>query len=320
MTLRTFLVTGAAGFIGSHSVDRLLDQGHRVIGVDNLRTGYLHNLSQAQFSPQFTFVDADVRNESAMRQLFKRYKFSGVLHLAALVSVPESFENPALNYCTNVTATDLLARLCVDYDCKRVVFASSSAVYGNNKELPNRESAHPQPLSPYAAAKLAAEIMLLGYGACYDLEVVCLRYFNVYGLRQDPSSPYSGVLSIFIERYQAGLPVIVFGDGEQTRDFVSVHDVARINCQALTAETITIGHYNVCTGNALSLNQVLAFCKRVYPNAPNPQYDKPRIGDVRHSVGDPKLLERVLSLKAKIPFEEGLRVLINMHKKTHKST
>ena len=310
MTLKTYLVTGAAGFIGSHSVDQLLVQGHRVIGIDNLRTGHLCNLVQARLSPQFTFIEADVCDESAMRQLFDQYDFAGLLHLAALVSVPESFKEPALNFCSNVTATDLLARLCTDYDCKRMVFASSSAVYGDSNDLPNRELDHPHPLSPYAAAKLAAEILLLGYSVSYSLEAVCLRYFNVYGPRQDARSPYSGVLSIFAERCQAGLPVTIHGDGEQTRDFVSVYDVARINGHALTVGTATTGCYNVCTGTAISLNQVLALFQRAYPEVPKPQYDNPRIGDVRHSVGGPEWLERVLGLKTEVSFEEGLGILI----------
>ncbi|MBL8251363.1 MAG: GDP-mannose 4,6-dehydratase, partial [Candidatus Competibacter sp.] len=195
-----YLVTGAAGFIGSHSVEWLLGQGQRVVGVDNLRTGHLENLSAARSSPNFEWVLADAGDEAAMRELFERHRFSGVLHLAALVSVPESFRDPALNARLNLTATDTLARLCLKFSCQRVIFASSAAVYGTAAALPNQESAPPQPQSPYAAAKLASEVMLLGYAASFGLEVACLRYFNVYGPRQDPSSPYSGVLSIFTDR------------------------------------------------------------------------------------------------------------------------
>jgi UDP-glucose 4-epimerase len=172
-------VTGAAGFIGSHSVEWLLRHGWRVVGVDNLRTGRLDNLADARSSPNFTLVIADAGDETAMRPLFQQHRFTGMLHLAALVSVPESFREPELNYRLNLAAADTLARLCLEFDCKRLVFASSAAVYGANAALPNRESALPQPLSPYAAAKLAAEVMLLGYAASYGLEAVCLRYFNV---------------------------------------------------------------------------------------------------------------------------------------------
>ena len=310
MAKKKFLITGAAGFIGSHSVDQILAQGYEVLGIDNLRTGRLENLTSALLSPYFEFVEADVSDETALRRLFDRHDFAGTLHLAALVSVPESFKDPALNHRTNLAASDCLARLCIAHGCKRMVFASSAAVYGDVITLPNRESAEPQPLSPYAAAKLASEVMLLGYRESYGLETVCFRYFNVYGLRQDPSSPYSGVLSIFTERFQKGLPVTVYGDGEQTRDFVSVEDVARANCQAMTADRIASGRYNVCTGKAVSLNEVLRIYREAYPTAPPVQYTTARRGDIRHSLGDPSQLSSKLGIKAQVPFEQGLRALI----------
>lgn len=304
-----FLVTGAAGFIGSHSVEWLLRHGWRVVGVDNLRTGRLDNLADARSSPNFTLVIADAGDETAMRPLFQQHRFAGMLHLAALVSVPESFREPELNYRLNLAAADTLARLCLEFECKRLVFASSAAVYGANAALPNRESALPQPLSPYAAAKLAAEVMLLGYAASYGLEAVCLRYFNVYGPRQDPSSPYSGVLSIFTDRFQRGLPVTVYGDGEQTRDFISVRDVAEYNGQALTRQDVVVGRYNVCTGHAISLKQVLAIYRELFPNAPPTEFASGRIGDIRHSLGDPALLREMLQFSAQTEFAQGLREL-----------
>ena len=314
MADRTFLVSGAAGFIGSHSVDWLLDQGYSVVGIDNLRTGHLQNLEAAQASNQFAFVEADATDEPAMRRLFEQHNFAGVLHLAALVSVPESFEKPALNFHINLAASDLLARLCIEYNCKRLVFASSAAVYGNAVELPNRESAQPQPQSPYAAAKLASEVMLLGYAESYGLEVVCLRYFNIYGPRQDPNSPYSGVLSIFTERFRAGLPITIYGDGEQSRDFVAVQDVAHINGHALSTNNIATGRCNVATGNASSLNQVLAVYRDTFGNASPVRYASPRIGDIRHSVGDPEQLRRMLGVAPETTLEQGLKALIAFSK------
>ncbi len=311
MVRRRILVTGAAGFIGSHSVDRLLDQGHDVVGVDNLRTGRRENLDRAQQSDRFRFVMSDVTEESAMDGLFREYRFDGVMHLAALVSVPESFKEPALNYRINVAATDILARLCLIHNCRRIAFASSAAVYGNAAVLPNREIAEPDPVSPYAAAKLASEVLLLGYAASYGFEAVCFRYFNVYGVRQDPSSPYSGVLSIFTDRLRAGAPVTVFGDGEQTRDFVSVHDVAQFNCGAVAADNIRTGRYNVCTGTAVSLNDVLEICRHSFPNAPAPSYCSGREGDIRHSLGDPQRLEQQLGMRASVPFARGFNALIS---------
>ncbi|MEI2742992.1 MAG: NAD-dependent epimerase/dehydratase family protein [Candidatus Competibacter sp.] len=306
----SYLVTGAAGFIGSHSVEWLLGQGQRVVGVDNLRTGHLENLAAARASPNFEWVLADAGDEATMRALFERYRFAGVLHLAALVSVPESFRDPALNARLNLITTDTLAQLCLEFSCKRVVFASSAAVYGTAAALPNQESATPQPQSPYAAAKLASEVMLLGYAASFGLEAACLRYFNVYGPRQDPSSPYSGVLSIFTDRFQQGLPVTVYGDGEQTRDFISVKDVARANGQALTGARLASGRYNVCTGRAVSLNQVLAIYRELFPDVPPAGYADARVGDIRESLGDPSRLKELLKFQAQIAFDRGLRDLI----------
>ena len=307
--MQTFLVTGAAGFIGSHSVERLLAQGCQVVGVDNLRTGHLENLRIAQASPHFKWVLADASDNAVMRALFEQHRFAGVLHLAALVSVPESFHEPALNYRLNLATADSIARLCLEFECHRLVFASSAAVYGATATLPNRESTIPQPQSPYAAAKLAAEVMLLGYAASYGLEAICLRYFNVYGPRQDPNSPYSGVLSIFTDRFRNNLPVTVYGDGEQTRDFISVRDVARANSEALIQTQVTAGRYNVCTGQGISLNQVLVVYQELFPSAPPVDYATARIGDIRHSRGDPEQLQNLLGFSAQIPVTLGLREL-----------
>jgi len=306
---QAFLVTGAAGFIGSHSVEWLLARNQRVVGVDNLRTGHLENLEVARLSPDFEWVLADAGDEAVMRALFEQHRFAGVLHLAALVSVPESFREPALNYRLNLATADCIARLCLEFECKRLVFACSAAVYGTHAALPNQELAIPQPQSPYAAAKLAAEVMLLGYAASYDLEAVCLRYFNVYGPRQDPGSPYSGVLSIFTDRFQTGSPITVYGDGEQTRDFISVRDVARANGEALTQAHVVADRYNVCTGCGVSLNQALAIYRELFPNAPPVEYAAARIGDIRHSRGDPEKLRKMLEFGAQVPFEQGLREL-----------
>jgi UDP-glucose 4-epimerase len=308
-TMNTYLVTGAAGFIGSHTVEALLASGQRVVGVDNFRTGSLANLSVANQSMFFELVMADAGDEEAMLELFSKHRFSGVLHLAALVSVPESLSDPALNYRLNLATADVIARCCLVSGCPRLVFASSAAVYGMAVELPHRETVLPQPHSPYGAAKLAAEVMLLGYAASYGLNAVCLRYFNVYGLRQDPGSPYSGVLSIFTERFHHGLPVTVYGNGEQTRDFISVLDVARANTLALINPFVASGRYNACTGNAISLIQVLELYQTLFPNAPLHNYLPERKGDILHSQGDPTSLKKVMNFTAEIPFQDGLRQL-----------
>lgn len=306
-----FLVTGAAGFIGSHSVDLLLQKGFTVVGIDNLRSGAMKNLEFAASTQDFAFHPIDITDENELRMLFERYRFDGVLHLAALVSVAESFTEAGLNARINLYGTDLLARLCVAQGCRRFVFASSAAVYGDSASLPNQESNRPNSRSPYAGAKLASEMMLLAYAASFGLEAVCFRYFNVYGPRQNPHSPYSGVLSIFLERFRTGQTVTVYGDGEQTRDFIAVQDVAAANVHALTADNIVSGHYNMCTGRATSLNQILDILCRAYPSPPPIKYENPRIGDIRHSLGDPSLTQRRLKIAANVSLEAGLRNMID---------
>ncbi len=307
-----FLVTGAAGFIGSHSVEWLLRRGWQVVGVDNLRTGRLDNLAGARSSPNFTLVIADAGDEAAMRPLFQQHRFAGALHLAALVSVPESFREPEINYRLNLATADALARLCLEFDCKRLVFASSAAIYGASATLPNRESALPQPQSPYAAAKLAAEVMLLGYAANYGLEAVCLRYFNVYGPRQDPGSPYS------VDLHQP-VPTRFAGDGVwRRRADPGFHlgsgcgGVQRAS--PLTRQQDVVGgRCNVCTGHAISLKQVLAIYHELFPGAPPAEFASGRIGDIRHSLGDPALLQDMLQFSAQTPFAQGLRELVLDH-------
>jgi UDP-glucose 4-epimerase len=279
--------------------------------VDNLRTGRLEYLQAAHHSPRFRFVRGDITDEPFLAGLFERERFRGVLHLAALVSVAESIREPALNFHLNLAATDVVARLCLRYGCRRMVFASSAAVYGDATCLPIVESLQPQPLSPYGAAKLASEDLLLGYHASYGLETVCLRYFNVYGPGQDPRSPYSEVLSIFSRRFRGGLPVTVYGNGEQTRDFVSVHDVATANMQALTADQALSGVYNLCTGRGASLKQVLAVYFSAYPQAPAVLYAERRPGDILHSVGDPHRALEALGIEARTELASGLRELID---------
>jgi UDP-glucose 4-epimerase len=177
--------------------------------------------------------------------------------------------------------------------------------------LPHQENHKPKPCSPYAGAKLASEAMLLSYAASFGLEVVCFRYFNVYGSRQNPHSPYSGVLSIILEGFRSHRPITVYGDGEQTRDFIAVHDVAFANAYALTAPDIVSGQYNLCTGRATSINQILEIFAKSYPKPSRIQYENPRIGDIRHSLGDATLTKEKLKIVAKVSLDEGLQTMIN---------
>jgi UDP-glucose 4-epimerase len=304
------LVTGAAGFIGSHTVDQLLAAGHRVTGVDNLRTGRPANLAAALTSSRFAFHEIDVAVPGALDRVVAIVRPEAIIHLAALVSVQESITNPDLNYTLNVHATHLVAEAARAQGVRRIVFASSAAIYGDATQRPIRETDEKKPISPYGAAKLASEALLLGHGAAFGITVRCQRYFNVFGPRQDPASPYSGVISIFDRRYREGKPVSIYGDGQQTRDFISVHDVARANVIATTNPNVPSGSANICTGRPTSLLQVLEVFSRHYPNVPAPTHGAPRAGDILHSLGAPDEAAAAFGFRAEVNVEAGLDELI----------
>ncbi len=304
------LVTGAAGFIGSHTVDQLLAAGHAVTGVDNFRTGRRENLAAAARSAGFALQEVDVAAPGALDRVVATARPDAIIHLAALVSVQESMTDPELNFALNLRATHLVAEAARRHGVKRIVFASSAALYGDTTDLPIRESTATHPISPYGAAKLASEALLLGHGAAFGLTVRCQRYFNVFGPRQDPASPYSGVISIFDRRYREGKTVTVYGDGNQTRDFISVHDVARANVIAATRPDLRAGVANICTGRATSLLEVVAVFRQQYPAIAAPTHAAPRTGDIIHSRGAPEAAAIALGFKAAVAVEDGLRELI----------
>lgn len=304
------LVTGAAGFIGSHTTDQLLAAGHRVLGVDNLRTGRRENLAAAARSPNFTLREADLTTPGLLDTLVAESRPDAIIHLAALVSVQESMTNPDLNYTLNVLATHLVAEAARKHQVPRLVFASSAAIYGDTTDLPIREATEKKPISPYGAAKLASEALLLGHGAAFGFTVRCQRYFNVFGPRQDPASPYSGVISIFDRRYRENKPITIYGDGQQTRDFISVHDVARANVLAATRPGVSSGAANICTGRATSLLDVVSIFRRHYPAAAATAHAAPRTGDIIHSRGTPDTAAAELDFRAQVSVADGLAELI----------
>ena len=306
------LVTGAAGFIGSHTVDKLLAEGHEVVGVDNFRSGHRVNLANADSNEHFTFVEGDMSIEGVLNELVAGSGATAIIHLAALVSVQDSMDNPELNYQLNLLATHRVAEAARKNGVDRVVFASSAAIYGDTTDLPIVEETEKRPISPYGGAKLASEAILLSHGAAFGFTVRCQRYFNVFGPRQDPASPYSGVISIFDKRYRDGSGVTIFGDGQQTRDFISVRDVTRANVIAATAEGVSSGWANVCTGKATSLLEIAAIFGEHYPKAPNPILEEPRQGDIIHSRGQADLITKELGFEAEISVKEGLAELIRV--------
>ena len=299
-----FLVTGGAGFIGSHIVENLIRRGDTVRVLDNFATGKREH--QKLFGEGATVVEGDVRDEALVEKLMESVDY--VLHLAAVVSVPQSMRDPGLTNAVNVTGTLNVLNAARKFQVKRVVLSSSCAVYGDNPQLPLSEQATPQPLSPYAASKLMGEIYCQTYYRAYGLPTVALRYFNIYGPRQDPNGDYAAVIPKFVHRLKAGQAPLIYGDGQQTRDFVYVGDVVRANL--LTCEhPQASGHvFNIASGRATSLID-LAEILGGLAGSIAPQFAPAREGDIRHSRGDGTYAQALLGFKPSVTLHEGLQQL-----------
>ena len=278
-----YLVTGGAGFIGSHIVETLIQNGDEVRVLDNLSTGNYKNLKKV--SAKIEFTEGDIRDSSICINAAE--SCDGIFHEAALVSVVDSVERPRENHDINVTGTMNVLEAARIQKCKRIVFASSAAIYGNNPELPKNETMLPEPLSPYGAAKIAGEHLLQAYAEQYGINCVALRYFNVYGPRQDPNSMYSGVISRFVDCAKSKTVPTIFGDGKQTRDFVYVDDIVQANLKAMTVPTeIPFLRCNIGTGIATSLLDVVKALRDIAGTFAQPLFEPERPGDIRHSVAD----------------------------------
>jgi UDP-glucose 4-epimerase len=274
------LITGGAGFIGSHLADALLARGHAVRVLDNLSTGKRANL--ALDNPHLELIEGDVADAALVARAMLGCK--AVVHLAAVASVQASVDDPLATHQSNLIGTLNVCEAMREHGVTRVIFASSAAVYGQNGEGRAIDEDTPKaPLTPYAVDKLASEQYLDFYRRQHGLEPAVFRFFNIFGPRQDPSSPYSGVISIFTERALAGLPITVFGDGEQTRDFVYVGDLVEVLVQALEMEWLEAGPVNVGLNQATSLKQLLAAIGEVLGHLPPVTHAEPRAGDIRHS-------------------------------------
>ena len=301
------LVTGGAGFIGSHLVEALLNDGHQVRVLDNLSTGKTHNLPLDNTA--LNLVVGDVADAAVVEQAMR--DCDAVVHLAAVASVQASVDDPVSTHQSNFLGTLNVCEAMLKAGVKRVVFASSAAIYGNNGEgTAIHEDTPKSPLTPYASDKLASEYYLDFYRRQHGLEPVVLRFFNIFGPRQDPSSPYSGVISIFTQRAMAGQPIKVFGDGEQTRDFVFVADLVNVIGQALKADSPAAQPVNVGLSRATSLNQLIAELGTATGNALSVTHDDPRLGDVRHSRADNTRLLKRFALPNPTSIRDGLAQLI----------
>lgn len=308
-----YLVTGGAGFIGSHIVDALLEQDHQVRVLDNLATGKRENL--AHVHGRIEFIEGDIRDRTTCGQVCAGVDY--VLHQAALGSVPRSLADPLTSHEVNVTGTLNMLHAAHEAGVRRFVYASSSSVYGDHPVLPKVEENIGQPLSPYAATKAADEMYAKIFGRCYGLETIGLRYFNVFGPRQDPFSAYAAVIPLFVKALLNGESPTINGDGEQTRDFTYVANAVDANLRACTAAAEAVGEvFNVACGARASLNQLYAALQRLLGRDIAPVYGSPRAGDVRDSLANIDKARRLLGYQGAIQLEEGLALALDWYRQS----
>jgi nucleoside-diphosphate-sugar epimerase len=302
--LANYLVTGGAGFIGSHISEELVRRGHRVRVVDSLVTGYTRNLRDG-----VEFVQGDLADPAVAKAAVAG--MDHVIHQAAIPSVPRSVEKPEESHRANIDGTLQILLAARDAKIQRVVFAGSSSVYGDTEVLPKTEVMPTNPLSPYALQKLMGEMYLQMFTRLYGLETVTTRYFNVFGPRQDPGSPYSGVISLFIKALSDGTQPVIYGDGEQTRDFTYVTNVVDGVLRAVETPGVGGEVFNVATSNRTSLNELLETLKKIFGSSVEPIYKEARQGDVRDSQADITKARKMLGYQPTVGLEEGLRKTVD---------
>ena len=306
--MSNILVTGAAGFIGSHTAERLLRAGHHVTALDNLEMGTWDNL--AAVKAHVECVLADVRDCDALQRICADRRFDAVIHLAAWTSPPASIDHPLATHATNVTGTLNVLEAVRCSGVRRLVVASSASVYGVSPPLPCHEDALPRPASPYAAQKAECELLCQAYRAVWEIETVPLRYFNVFGRRQPAGSPYSGFVAIAADHISRGQAITVFGDGEQTRDFIHVSDVAAANERAATGADPGAGPINIARGEQVSLLTLISTLRAILRADATLRFTTTRPGDVRHSVADVTRMHTHLGA-AQTSLRDGLRNLVS---------
>ena len=312
MSLTTkILVTGGAGFIGSNLTDELIRQGGKVVILDNLSTGFRENLEEIR--GDFDFIEGDLNDETKIKQAVENVEI--IFHQAALPSVPRSVDNPEETHQACVDGTFNLLLKAKENNVRRVIYAASSSAYGDKETLPKVETMLPEPLSPYAAAKLMGEYYCQVFTKVYKLETICLRYFNVFGPRQNPSSQYSGVISRFIDALMGGKTPIIYGDGEQSRDFTFIANVVDANIKAAQTSQGIGEVMNAANGERISLNELLEVLQKITSKEKvSAEYQSERKGDVKHSQADNRRAVQWLGYENLVGLEEGLRQTIDWWK------
>ena len=311
MEKRLYLVTGGAGFIGSHIAERLLRDGHNVRVLDNFVAGKEENLKQ--IGGEVDLVRGDIRDRQVLGDAMKGVYV--VFHEAALGSVPRSVADPMTTHDVNITGTLNVLLAARDAGVRRVVYASSSSVYGETKELPKVEEIKPQPLSPYALSKLAGEHYIKIFNHVYGFEAVSLRYFNIFGPRQDPESQYAAVIPRFVTALQTGKQPVIYGDGMQSRDFTYVENVVEANLLASDVENVAGGVFNIACGGRFTLLELLGKLKQIIGSDIDPIHEPARAGDVRDSQAGIEAATEALGYSVKVDFDEGLRRTVEWFQK-----
>ena len=314
LPFKNVLVTGGAGFIGSHLVDSLVSAGCKVAVLDNLSSGNYANLKHLE--GKFAFYRDDIRNQQAINAAAEGCEV--IFHLAAIVSVPQTIEDPVESDAVNDTGTLLVLDTARRKKARRVIFSGSCAVYGDDRRLPKQEDMNPKPQSPYAVQKLAGEYYARVYYELYGLEAVALRYFNVYGPRQDPLSPYSGVISIFMAKALHNEPAVIYGDGNQSRDFIYVQDVVRANLLAAAAKGVGGQVMNIGTGRSVVIKQLWKSICALSGQNLEPEYAPKRPGDIVKSVAGIGSAKALLGFEPEISFEKGLESTFEWYRKSQK--
>jgi UDP-glucose 4-epimerase len=305
-----YLVTGGAGFIGSHIAGELVRKGHSVRIIDNFSTGKRENISP--FLNKIELVEADIREFKACRKVVDGVDF--VLHQAALTSVPLSIEDPLLTNEINITGTLNLLLASREAKVQRLVFASSAAVYGDDSRLPKTEKMDGLPISPYALSKLVGELYCRLFSQLYGLPTVCLRYFNIFGPRQDPFSQYASVIPNFIGKMLKDEKPVVFGDGEQSRDFLYVSNVVDANIMAVKASEVSGEVFNIAGGEKTTVNSLVQELNKALGKEIKPSYDDPRPGDIKHSYADISKARKMLKYEPKVSFSKGLSETVHWYR------